>query len=99
VKFSKKPIMSWPTPRQQFQAVEGARKRHADLITRAEFQIALDHAMLEYVYQQSKEVSDNSTAVAYRLQGAQQFLSVFLSLANLPTESTRPDLDNLRSTD
>lgn len=81
------------TTRIQFQSDQGAAKAHAELIARADFRTALDVAMLEYVRQQSALAGD--AARGDRIQGAHEFVSVFLSLAKLSSSPTRRDLDNL----
>lgn len=81
------------TTKAQFQADKGAIKAHASLIARVEFRAALDVAMLEYVRQQS--VLADEPARGDRIQGAHEFVSVFLGLGNLTAKPTRRDSDNL----
>lgn len=74
-------------------ASEATRKRHADLIASTAFRSLQAVALLEYLTQQSKRADEPGTA--YRLQGAREFVDLFLNLSGLPTGNARRDPDNL----
>lgn len=86
-----------PTPKRAFQTNPKSVKHHADLISTSEFRYAWEQATLEYQRRALASASDNPTAVAYRLQGAEQFRDTFIEMSSIPSQMQSIDRDNLKT--
>jgi hypothetical protein len=90
------------SPKLRFQKINGAITAHRALLENVWFDAAADAAMNELILQLSMQVRDGNGAmsVGFRMQGAQEFLSMFKTLAEqnqLP--KPRSDPDNLPNLD
>lgn len=83
------------SPKQQLLANPEAVKRHADLVARLDVHQFLDIAMLEYTNTQADRAEHKPDAAAYRIQGAREFILIFLALSKQNTTTTRTDNLNL----
>jgi hypothetical protein len=83
------------SPKQRLMAADSVKQDHIHLISRNEFRLALDVAMLEYSHQVSGSLVGEPEAQAYKLQGAHEFMNVLLGLSSVPTKQKRTDPFNL----
>lgn len=86
-----------PTPKEAFLADAAQAKRHADLVARPELRRALEVALLEHQRRATNALASapDPAAAAWRLAGAQEFVAIFLGLADLTAPAPRRDPDNL----
>lgn len=87
-------------PRDRFQLSGTKLSAHRDLITREDFRLAIDTALLQYQVELAANCKDQYSAMAMglRLLGANEFVSVLRKLADKPVPvNVTPISDNLKS--
>lgn len=93
--------------KRDFVTYEQIRKAHADLVATPDFRTAVTVSLMEYVNQQQSVLNDildkgnsqEGAAIAFRIQGARQFVDVLMNLHELPASHKHRDYDNLARTD
>lgn len=93
-----KPANVNPTPKARFMAVASNVREHRAMIEKAEFDRAVDTAMLEYHKLLSGQAVDGNTAMSagFRAQGAMEFIGILKTLAeSVQMPAARRDPDNL----
>lgn len=87
-------IVKSPTPKQRFiDFGEKMRTAHRDYIGTVSFQVACDHALLEYQRILSAQPAPNyndAAAAHLKMTGAQDFIEVFRRLAETSSPIAMP---------
>jgi len=75
-----------PSPKQRFIAVSAYIGAHRDLMQRPELQRGVDHALMQLIWEESQNTLDGNSAAAaaYKMTGAQRFISILRELAESP---------------
>ena len=87
-----------PSPKERFHKNPEHLKQHSSLLLRDDLQRALDASLLQMQYHY-RNAPDQFKALAahYLISGANEFVTIFKTLAFVPPPAARVDLDNLKS--
>lgn len=87
-----------PSPKQRFMQDPTCIKAHKALVDRMDFQMAADHALMQYQSDLATQRVDMGLAAAnhFKITGALEFLQTFRNLAETVNVPARQDTDNLK---
>lgn len=89
-----------PTPKSTYQTNANLVKTHHALVERPDLRYALEVALLQMqreLYELSPADMGSCASAHLRMTGAEDFLKVFLNLAETPSSPTKSDVSNLPS--
>ena len=84
-----------PSPKARFLADSESAKRHADIVTSASFQDAIESCLLEYIGKCALTTVPTPDACHWKAQGAVEFATALCSLHNPRSDYSPQDFDNL----